>query len=116
MDAGSSSADPKNLIDVLANDPNNNRLIIIGTSGFTDGGSASISTDGKTLRYQPRLSPIFQGTEQFTYTVRNLDTLLTASATVTVKVGNGNAGRGFQFRERNENGVLIRPFRRVRFR
>ena len=116
VDAGSSSTNPKNLIDVLKNDPNNNRLIIIGTSGFTDGGSASISTDGKTLRYQPRLSPVFQGTEQFTYTVRNLDTLLTASATVTVKVGNVTPDVGFSFEIRDENGVLIRPFRRVRFR
>lgn len=75
-----------NLLDVLKNDQetDNPPLAITAVSAPNNGGTVSIGTNGADLRYTPRAG--FNGTEQFTYTVRN-SIGLTDTATVTVQVG-----------------------------
>lgn len=75
----------QNAFNVLQNDiPSTaGALTIIGTSSFSQGGSATITPDGKQLLYTPK--PNFIGTETFTYTVRD-PAGRTASAKVTVNV------------------------------
>ena len=74
-------------IDVLANDtivPNTNTVLSLQSVSSPDkGGSVSISSDSKRLIYTP--APNFNGTETFTYVVRD-QAGATGTATVTMQV------------------------------
>lgn len=73
-------------LDVLANDqlgPDSGTLVITSVSGFTEGGTAEISSDGRTLLYTPAAD--FNGTEEFTYFVEDSVGAL-SSAEVTVQI------------------------------
>jgi VCBS repeat-containing protein len=76
-----------NTVTPLANDTNvgsaTNVLTISAVGSTSNGGSVTIATDGKTLRYTPAAN--FFGTETFTYTARNQNNE-TATATVTIQV------------------------------
>ena len=80
-----------NTINVLANDtiqPGSGNVLTIASVGATNhGGTVTIASDSKSLRYTPAAN--FFGTETFTYTVQN-QSGASASATVTVTVNNTN--------------------------
>jgi cyclophilin family peptidyl-prolyl cis-trans isomerase len=80
-----------NTLNVLANDtiqPGSGNVLTIASVGATNhGGTVTIASDSKSLRYTPAAN--FVGTETFTYTVQN-QAGASASATVTVTVNNTN--------------------------
>jgi len=80
-----------NTINVLANDtiqPGSGNVLTIASVGATNqGGTVTIASDSKSLRYTPAQN--FVGTETFTYTVQN-QSGASAQATVTVTVKNTN--------------------------
>jgi hypothetical protein len=81
---------------VLANDKANSpttglpvgplptNVVIVGVSTPSLGGTVSINTGAKSLRYKPALNA--NGTETFTYTIRQTTTGITDTATVTVNL------------------------------
>lgn len=80
-------------LNVTSNDTTNNaqgnpngalpaNVVIVSTSAASLGGTVAINPGGKTLNYTPALNA--NGTETFTYTLRNPTTGVTDTATVTI--------------------------------
>ncbi|MBP88848.1 MAG: hypothetical protein CMJ64_19400 [Planctomycetaceae bacterium] len=102
----------RSVLDVLANDieATNPPLQIIDINGSTSttvttpqGSSATITNSGTTIDYTPRIG--FEGTEQFTYRVRNV-VGLEAQATVTLQVGSSPSDINVRIEIRDANGQL----------
>jgi cyclophilin family peptidyl-prolyl cis-trans isomerase len=101
-----------NTINVLANDtiqPGSGNVLSIASVGSTSsGGTVTIASDAKSLRYSPATN--FVGTETFTYIVQNQNGA-SSSATVTVTVNNVNdppsaASDTFTVNEDSSNNTL----------
>lgn len=70
-------------ISVLPNDVNNTDVTVLSTPTTTAGGTTITNANG-TVTYTPK--PGFTGTDTFTYTLKNLDDLVSDPITVTVTV------------------------------
>lgn len=79
-----------NVMNVLANDVSLNgaNLTIASVSTPPNGGTATISSDGKTILYTPKAN--YFGEESFTYEATDGNDTLTATATVQVHPVNDN--------------------------
>lgn len=89
-DAFSIDEDEQSTFDLLVNDqlgPNSGSIEITQVLGFTEGGSATISEDGRSVVYAPAAD--FFGSEQFSYTIRDSQGVL-SSAEVTVTISSVN--------------------------
>ncbi|MDQ2699889.1 MAG: Ig-like domain-containing protein, partial [Actinomycetota bacterium] len=96
-------------LDPLANDTaGTNTLTIKTVTGFSHGGTATISEDGKKILYTP--ADNFVGTETFTYTIENQDGETdTATITITVSPVNDNpvgVNDTFPVNEDSQDNVL----------
>ncbi|HUE72940.1 MAG TPA: Ig-like domain-containing protein [Pirellulaceae bacterium] len=68
----------------LPSGPLPTNVVIVGVSAPSLGGAVSINTGAKSLRYKPAANA--NGTETFTYTIRQTTTGITDTATVTVNI------------------------------
>jgi hypothetical protein len=93
-------------LDVLANDfdPGGQQLTISAVGARTDGGTVLITNNGARLSYTPRAG--FNGTEQFTYTIRNTDGV-EESAIVTAQVGTSAKDLNFRLETTDSSGSVL---------
>jgi hypothetical protein len=110
-DAAETVEDTMVLINVLQNDSDDTGLDVGSVTVVTQptNGSVSVDSESGEIAYTPAAG--FSGTDSFTYTVADLDGLVSAPATVTVTVT--DAGSGWQNPRNpldiNDDGTVV-PF------